>query len=101
MKRNRYIKVRVSEEELQLIKSKAAATDSNVSDLLRHLTLNMRIHKSQYDKELIRQIARIGSNINQLARWANRHKERSPTLETVLWLNRIYESVKKLKSYKE
>ena len=97
MSRDRYIKIRVSTEELQQIKTKAAATDQSVSDLFRYLTLNMRIRKNEHDKELIRQIARIGSNINQLARWANKHKERSPSLETVLWLNRIYEAVKQLR----
>ena len=37
----------------------------------------------------MRQLARIGSNVNQIARWANTHKAAGPTLEVILWLNRL------------
>ena len=96
MTRTRFIKIRVSEIELEEIKTKATEADLSISDLFRQLILNTRIRQNRSEKELIRQIARIGSNINQLARWANTRKNRPLALETVLWLNRIYNSVKQL-----
>ena len=96
MTRTRFIKIRVSEIELEEIKTKAAEADLSISDLFRQLVLNTRLRQTRVDKELIRQIARIGSNINQLARWANTRKERPISLETLLWLNRIYSSIKNL-----
>ncbi len=97
MTRTHFIKIRVSEIELEEIKIKAAEADLSISDLFRQLVLNTRLRQTRVDNELIRQIARIGSNLNQLARWANTHKNRPLTLETVLWLNRIYNSVKQLR----
>ena len=96
MIRNKFIKVRVSEAERNEIKDKAKSSSTTVSDLMRHRTLNYRVRSNKYHQEQIRQIARIGSNLNQLARWANTHKTCPPTLETVLCLNRIYQSVKDL-----
>ena len=96
MTRTRFIKIRVSEIELEEIKTKATEADLSISDLFRQLILNTKIRQNRSEKELIRQIARIGSNINQLARWANTRKNRPLALETVLWLNRIYNSVKEL-----
>ena len=98
MVRKRYIKIRVSEDELEMIKAKADMQGCTVSDLLRYLVLNMRVRNTEHDKEVIRYLARIGSNINQIARWANKHKGRAPSLETVLWLNRIYRAVVKSKN---
>ena len=97
MTRTRFIKIRVSEIELDEIKTKAAEADLSISDLFRQLVLNTRLRQTRVDKELIRQVARIGSNINQLARWANTRKERAITLETLLWLNRIYNSIRNLR----
>ena len=101
MNRDYNIKVRVSKIERQHINELSAETGMTISDLIRHRLLKIRLRNSNHEKELIRQVARIGSNLNQLARWANIHKNRTPSLETVLWLNRIYEEVKALKKGKE
>ncbi len=101
MNRDHFIKIRVSELEHQHIKELSTSVGMTISDLLRHRLLKIRLRSTNHEKELIRQVARIGSNINQLARWANSHKNRTPSLETVLWLNRIYEEVKTLKIRKE
>ncbi len=97
MTRTHFIKIRVSEIELEEIKAKAVKADLSISDLFRQLVLNKRLRQNRVDVELIRQVARIGSNINQLARWANTRKERAITLEILLWLNRIYNAVKELR----
>ena len=101
MNRTNNIKVRVSKVERQHIDELAAETEMTISDLIRHRLLKIRLRNTNHEKELLRQVARIGSNINQIARWANIHKNRTPSLETVLLLNRIYEEVKALKKGKE
>lgn len=95
MNRNSFIKIRVSGSELADIRAKAADAGMNVSDFMRLRTLNFRLRQSNNDRERIRQLARIGSNINQLARWANSYKLRAPALEVVLWLNRLIQEVNK------
>ena len=43
-----------------------------------------RIHRqSPLEKERIRQLARIGSNMNQIARWANTYKKRAEAVEVI------------------
>ena len=89
MNRKRFIKVRVSDLEHQQIKVKAEEAGLTVSDLMRYRTLGTRLRKTSVDKECIRQLARIGSNLNQLARWVNSRKDRATALEVLLWLNRV------------
>ena len=89
MNRNRFIKVRVSDSEHQDIKAKATEAGLTVSDLMRYRTLGTRLRQTDNAKERIRQLARIGSNINQLARWVNTRKDRVTALEILLWLNRL------------
>lgn len=83
MKRNLIVRFRVSPEERATIKAKATAQSQSLTDFLRQRALNYRLRKSSDEKERIRQLARIGNNLNQLARWANTYKDRAETM-TVL-----------------
>lgn len=74
MTRKFIIKLRVNENERDIIAAKAAEVDMTVSDFIRLRTLNFRLRKSAAQRDKIRELARIGSNINQLARWVNVHK---------------------------
>jgi hypothetical protein len=89
MSRGRFLKVRVSDTELMEVRVKAFDADMTVSDFLRFRLMNSRLRRTAAEKERLRQLARIGSNINQVARWANIHKAAGPTLEILLWLNRL------------
>ena len=89
MSRGRFLKVRVSDDELANIRASAFGAEMTVSDFLRFRVMNYRLRQTSADKERLRQLARIGSNVNQLARWANTHKAAGPTLEVLLWLNRL------------
>ena len=89
MSRGRFLKVRVSDAELLEVRAKAFHAEMTVSDFLRFRVMNFRVRQTSADRERLRQLARIGSNINQLARWANTHKAAGPTLEVLLWLNRL------------
>jgi hypothetical protein len=80
MKRDRIIRFRVSPEEKNAIEEKASARSQTLTDFLRQRALNYRLRKSQDEKERIRQLARIGNNLNQLARWANTYKDRAEAM---------------------
>ncbi len=93
MSRGRFLKVRVSDNELATIRAKAFEAEMTLSDFMRFRVMNHRLRQTAADKERLRHLARIGSNINQLARWANTHKAAGPTLEVLLWLNRLTRAV--------
>ena len=80
MRRNLVIRFRVSQEERVAIKAKAAAQSQSLTDFLRQRALNYRLRKSPDERERIRQLARIGNNLNQLARWANTYKNRAEAM---------------------
>ena len=68
--------VRVSPAELAACCAKAATVGVPLSDLLRQAMARTRTWTAPalaVERERSRQIARIGSNLNQLARWANTH----------------------------
>ena len=68
------VHARVSPAELADWRAKAAAAGVPVSDLLRQAMARTRTWTAaaaDVDRERTRQIARIGNNLNQLARWAN------------------------------
>ena len=51
---------------------------------LRRLRLEKKFTQEQAaEKERIRQLARIGSNMNQIARWANTYKKRAEAVEVI------------------
>ena len=80
MKRDRIIRFRVSPEEKTLIEEKASAQSQTVTDFLRQRALHYRLRMSGDEKERVRQLARIGNNLNQIARWANTYKDRAEAM---------------------
>ena len=82
-KRSAWIKMRVTPDEKKLIESKASAQGQTVTDFLRQRALDYRLRQSPLEKERIRQLARIGSNMNQIARWANTYKKRAEAVEVI------------------
>ena len=82
-RRSAWIKMRVTPDEKKLIESKASAQGQTVTDFLRQRALDYRLRQSPLEKERIRQLARIGSNINQIARWANTYKKRAEAVEVI------------------
>ena len=82
-RRSAWIKMRVTPDEKKLIESKAFAQGQTVTDFLRQRALDFRLRQSPLEKERIRQLARIGSNMNQIARWANTYKKRAEAVEVI------------------
>jgi hypothetical protein len=93
MNRTRFLKVRLSEAEATAINARALEAGMTVSDLVRLRVLNFRLRQTGADRERLRRLASIGSNINQIARWANIHKSSGQALEVALWLNRLIQAI--------
>ncbi|MDR2745460.1 MAG: MobC family plasmid mobilization relaxosome protein [Desulfovibrio sp.] len=81
-----FIKLRVTPEEKKAIAAKAEAQGVTVADFIRQRALDYRLRQTLLEKERVRQLARIGVNLNQLARWANTHKGRAEALNVLIAL---------------
>ena len=75
--RTRGVAARVTPSERAAWRAKAAAAGVSPSALLREAMARTRTWTASAraaERERTRQIARVGNNLNQLARWANTHK---------------------------
>ena len=84
--RSAWIKLRVTPTEKELIAAKAEAQGQTVTDFIRQRALDYRLRQTPLEKEHIRQLARIGANLNQLARWVNIHKGRAEVINVLVAL---------------
>jgi DNA-directed RNA polymerase beta' subunit len=84
--RSAWIKLRVTRAEKESIAAKAEAQGQTVADFLRQRALDYRLRQTPLEKERLRHYARMGSNLNQLARWVNVHKSRAETLDVLIAL---------------
>ena len=74
MKRTAMIKVRVSASGKSEIEHKAQLAGLTLSDFIRKAVAGSRTRQTQAERERLRLLARVGNNLNQLARWANTYK---------------------------
>ena len=69
---------RVSAAELADWQAKAAAAGVSLSELLRQAMARTQVWTAParaVERERTRQIARVGNNLNQIARWAHTHRD--------------------------
>ena len=92
--RTAWIKLRVTPDEKAIITAKAEAQGQTVTDFIRQRALDYRLRQTSLEKERVRQLARIGANLNQLARWANIHKQRAEVISVLAALVSIEQSLK-------
>ncbi len=99
-RRRSLIQARVSPRELAAWRSKAAAAGVSSSVLLRQAMARTgawtpsaneaeRARRREVERERTRELVRIGNNLNQIARWANRHKSAADAGEVSLHLAAI------------
>lgn len=69
--RNKSIPIRVTEKELEIIDKKAERAKLTRTDFLILAALNKEISVCEDLKPILRELSRIGNNINQLTRLAN------------------------------
>jgi transposase-like protein len=84
--RSGWIKLRVSPSEKETITDKAQSQGQSVTDFLRQRALGYRLRQTSFEKERVRQLARIGANLNQLAKWVNTYKSRAEAVEVLIAL---------------
>lgn len=81
--RTALIKMRVTPEEKAVITFKAESQGQTVTDFLRQRALDYRLRQTPLEKERIRHLARIGANLNQIARWVNTYKSRAEAVRVL------------------
>ena len=87
--RSTAVVIRVHPEERDLLKLNAGLHDMSVSDYIRQTCLGLRLRRTPEEKRRLRELARIGSNLNQLARWANTYKESLEAVKIITALARL------------
>ena len=75
--------VRVFPEERDILRFNAGLHGMSMSEYIRQTCLGIRLRKTPEEKRRLRELARIGANINQLARWANTYKRTAEAVEVV------------------
>lgn len=87
-----WIKFRATTEQRDAWYEKARTKGVSFSDLARRSLDGVRVERRhqlrRVDPDLLRQLARLGNNLNQLARWANRDQR---TVDRAALLGRLIE----------
>ena len=84
-----WVKIRASEAERSEWHAKAHSVGLSLSDLVRRSVGRVRtwtVAHADLERERSRELARIGSNLNQIARWANIYKDNAEVVEVVAHL---------------
>ncbi len=99
-KRDTTITLRVSQSEKLAWQAKADLVGMTLSNLIRQAisrTKTWTAADKSLVKEQTRQIARIGNNLNQIAKWANTYKSTAEAIEIIQALRLIEQSLNTLK----
>ena len=103
VQRTKPIAVRLTDEEKLDWDLKAHAAGLSISELVRQAMNRVRISHvgdRAVQIERTRQIAKIGNNLNQIARWVNRYKTTADTVEVVTHLVAIEQALLDLSDIK-
>ena len=98
-RRTGQIHLRASPAEIADWRAKAAAAVMPLSDLVRQAMARTRTWTAaaaDAERERTRQVARIGNNLNQIARWANTHAEAAEAVEVIAHLVAIEREIARL-----
>ncbi|WP_035800921.1 plasmid mobilization protein [Crocosphaera chwakensis] len=98
-KRDTTITLRVSQSEKLAWQAKADLVGMTLSNLIRQAisrTKTWTVADKSLVKEQTRQIARIGNNLNQIAKWANTYKSTAEAVEIIQALRLIEQSLSRL-----
>ena len=103
-RRTGQIHLRVSPAEVAAWRAKAEAAGVPLSDLLRQAMARTRTWTAaaaDVERERTRQVARIGNNLNQIARWANTHADRADAVEVIAHLVAIEREIARLARFQD
>ncbi len=102
-RRTAVVRARVLPSEHTAWLAKAAAAGVSPSDLLRQAMARTRTWTARavaVERERSRQVARIGNNLNQIARWANTHAEKADAFEVIAHLVAIEREIVRLAGFR-
>ena len=88
--------VRLLPEERNILKANAGMHGMTISDYIRQTCLGIRLRRTPEEKRRLRELARIGVNLNQLARWANTYKRAAEAVEVVTALASLERRINEL-----
>ena len=103
-RRTAVVRARVLPSEHAAWKAKAAAAGVSPSDLLRQAMARTRTWTARavaIECERTRQVARIGNNLNQIARWANTYAETAEAVEVIVHLVAIERDIARLARFED
>lgn len=97
-KRTKMVKVRVSSGELHVIAERAEECGKGTSTYMREVALGSvpRARPRRVEQQAIHQLARIGNNLNQLARAANASRRVELTERLAQVLSEVEAAVRRL-----
>lgn len=101
-KKDDYIKVRLSQTEKEEWQEKAVRAGISLSNLIRQgveRTHTWTIEDRGLIAEQIRQIRRIGINLNQIAKWANTYGSTAEAIEIIECLRAIEKKLDVISSF--
>ena len=81
-----WVKIRASEAERAEWHAKARSAGLTLADLVRRSVGRVRtwtVAHAEVERERARELARLGNNLNQIARWANTHKGAIEAVEVI------------------
>ena len=84
-----WVKVRASDAERAEWHAKARSAGLTLSDLVRRSLGRARtwtVPHAEVERERTREAARIGNNLNQIARWANTHASAAEAVSVIAHL---------------
>jgi len=87
--RERVIKVRVYDDQYLFLRAKAKAAGMSVSELLRDHGDQIAVVNRTDWRLRTYQLGKIGTNLNQIAHWANAHKSAADAHQVVIALLRL------------
>ena len=76
-----------------ILRFNAALHGMSMSDYIRQTCLGIRLRKTPEEKRRLRELSRIGANINQLVRWANTYKRAAEAVEVLTALAGIEQRI--------
>ena len=91
---------RCTQAELAEWRGKAQAAGVSLSALIRQAmsrTHTWTAAARDIERDRSRELARIGNNLNQIARWANRHKHRAEAAQVLVQLAAIERGMTQLR----
>ena len=100
MARDAIAQARITQAELAEWRAKAQAAGVSLGALIRKAmarTHTWTAAARDIERDRSRELARIGNNLNQISRWANRYKRRAEAVQVLVHLAAIERDMKALR----